>query len=369
MGISGYNKNNDNTKAIGGNKKNESDQINNQTETKTPRINECIIKEQSDSNNQRPYQKIQRQISNVSKSICKIEVETGREPIFGTGFLLHFWSSETQDRFYCLMSNEHVITKDVIKNKNNIYIYYDSEYKFKRIQLNEEERYIKSFKDLGLDITIVEILDKDNISKDYFLFPLLDINNKILINNKIYIPQYPKGQELKYDMNIIKEINKYEFTHLVNTEKGSSGSPIFLENDIDVLGIHKAGNEEKTENYGNFIYPAIDIVKSDISKKGNNGKYNNGEYIWEDGKYYKGEFKNDLPDGKGIKYYKNGNIMYEGDFIKGKFEGNGKYNWENGEYYIGQNKNGLRHGKGKYYYKNGNIMYDGDWNNGIYIEK
>ena len=30
---------------------------------------------------------------------------------------------------------------------------------------------MKSFKDRGLDITIVEILDEDNISKDYYLYP------------------------------------------------------------------------------------------------------------------------------------------------------------------------------------------------------
>ena len=43
----------------------------------------------------------------------------------------------------------------------------------------------------------------------------------------------------------IKSINKYEFTHLANTEQGSSGSPIFLENSIHVIGIHKEGNIKK----------------------------------------------------------------------------------------------------------------------------
>ena len=41
----------------------------------------------------------------------------------------------------------------------------------------------------------------------------------------------------------------------------------------------------------------------------------------------------------------NGKILYEGDFINDKYEGNGKYVWENGVYYIGQFKNGLQHGK------------------------
>ena len=31
---------------------------------------------------------------------------------------------------------------------------------------------------------------------------------------------------------------------------------------------------------------------------------------------------NDKRHGKGIIYYKNGNIKYDGDFVNGKFEGN-----------------------------------------------
>jgi len=56
------------------------------------------------------------------------------------------------------MSNEHVISEDMIQNKNTIYIYYDNEFKLSNIKLDEKERYIKSFKDMSLDITVVEIL-------------------------------------------------------------------------------------------------------------------------------------------------------------------------------------------------------------------
>ena len=97
--------------------------------------------------------------------------------------------------------------------------------------------------------------------------------------------------------------------------------------------------------------------------KRNNCKYIERKYIWDDNKYYIGEFRNNLPNGKGIKYYSNGNILYEGNFINGKFEGNGKYYYDNGYYFIGEYKNGLRNGKGIIYYKNGNIQYEGDWVN------
>ena len=129
---------------------------------------------------------------------------------------------------------------------------------------------MKSFKVMKLDITIVEILEEDNITKDYFLYPELEekLNEKI-IDTSIFIPQYPGGNELMNAKGKIKHINKYEFTNLANTEECSSGSPIFFENGISVIGIHKEENIHKNENYGNFIYPAINIIKETMKKNRN----------------------------------------------------------------------------------------------------
>ena len=75
---------------------------------------------------------------------------------------------------------------------------------------------------------------------------------------------------------------------------------------------------------------------------------------------------NNEPKGKGIIYYNNGKIKYEGNFINGKKEGNGKYYWEDGQHYIGQFNNGLRHGKGIEYYKNGKIKKKGKFSFGSF---
>jgi len=149
---------------------------------KNDRVKECIIE------TSQPFEKIDCDLSNVSKSICKIKIEIKSKTIIGTGFLLKFYID--QELFYCLISNEHIIKNDIIKNNNNIiYIFYDNENKYTSIKFGNKKRYIKSFIDNELDITVVEILDEDNISKDYFLFPErgYKINNK-LINNNIYIP-------------------------------------------------------------------------------------------------------------------------------------------------------------------------------------
>jgi len=346
--------------------KNTSNELNNAKES-NDRVKENILIPQNSTHflcRLEPFKKIESYLSNISKSILKIEIDTRSGKIIGAGFLLKFYIG--QELFYCLISNEHVIKDDIIKNNSIInIIYYDNESKKGNIKLKNKKRYIKSFIDIGLDITVIEILDEDNISKNYFLFPESEIMiNKRLINNGIYILQYAKGKGLVKSRGKIKEINKYEITHLASTQKGSSGSPIFLENCINIIGIHKEGNKDKTENYGDFIYPVINIIENDINKKRNSGKYINGEYIWEDDKYYIGEFKNNLPNGKGIKYYSNRKILYEGNFINGKFEGNGKYIYDDSDYYIGQYKNGLPNGKGIDYYSNGMIKYEGDYING-----
>ena len=70
------------------------------------------------------------------------------------------------------------------------------------------------------------------------------------------------------------------------------------------------------------IFGKMVIIIQDKRKIRNNGKFINGKYIYGDGKYYIGQFKNYIPNGKGIKYYNNENILYNGNFINGKPEGN-----------------------------------------------
>jgi len=308
----------------------------------------------------------------LSKLICSISIKTQGKEIIGSGFILGI--SIDLEYFKCLMTNGHVISNESVNNNNTINLTFEQLEQI-NIILDRNKRYIKSFIDEGLYITVVEILDEDNISKNYLLEPELDIpSNNELINNEINIPQYINKKKLMNAEGKIKDIIKYQFSHSANTGKSSLGSPIFLKNSDKVIGVHKAG-VGNMENFGDFIYPVINIIEEDIRKKRNNGKYINGKYIYDDGKYYIGDIKNNIPNGKGIKYLKNGNILYEGDFINGKFEGYGKFICESGAYYIGQWKNGLSHGKGTMYYSNGNIKLEGYWvnnkleGNGKYISK
>jgi hypothetical protein len=91
----------------------------------------------------------------------------------------------------------------------------------------------------------------------------------------------------------------------------------------------------------------------------------------EDGKCrYKGEWKNGLPNGKGIKhFYKTDSYIY-GNFVDGFAEGYCKQTfeqtWEKTEpYYEGEFKRNNYQGKGEYHYGDGDY-YKGDWKEGKY---
>lgn len=214
-----------------------------------------------------PLKPISIHTLHMSKCVCKIMDDN----MTYSGFLIKFFKGNSE--FFCLMTNEHSMSKEKINQKKKITFTYDNEFKISQIILLPEERYIKDFRDINIDATVIEILPKDNIPKDYFLFPNLDYfdNFNSLLNEEITLIQYSSGK-LNYSNGKIKEINGNEFTHLASTSHGSSGSPIFLVNSTKVIGIHKAGNANKIENYGDFIYPIFKFFKNFPDNKIGNDK-------------------------------------------------------------------------------------------------
>ena len=202
----------------------------------------------------------------------------------------------------------------------------------------------------------MQILPEDNIEKNLFLLPDLEYMNSFqaLINKEITIIQYPLADKLCYSNGILKKIEKFEFTHFASTQPCSSGSPVFLKDSTKVIGIHKASKKDNSENYGDFIGPIFNFIKNNF--KFNIIKLDNGDC-------YYGGLNNNLKNGKGILYYDNGTIKYDGFFVNDKFEGCEKYIEENGQYYIGEWKNNLRY-EGKEYNSHGDLIFEGKYLNG-----
>ena len=320
---------------------------------------------------------------NACKSLCKIEIYQK----IGTGFFLK--TEKGNKTFYCLISCEHVISENNINNKVRMGIYYDTDNKNLQINLDSQKRFIRNYKYLGLDATVVQILEEDKINEAFFLSFNIDFLNNFenLKKKKIYILQFPLGRNLNKSEGEIKSIDKYskEFSYSASTKNGSSGSPIFLEGTSSIIGIHKKTSLKYEENYGNFIGPIINSLKEDLSfaefyenigdyvgdkifageyleKNGIIEKY--GKYFYNNGMYYIGHLIGNKEYGEGIIYYNNNSIYYEGEFVNGKKEGKGKiYKKDNTLEYEGDFKNDQKTGKGTLYNKL--LYYDGELLNGI----
>ena len=112
------------------------------------------------------------------------------------------------------------------------------------------------------------------------------------------------------------------------------------------------------ENNKNF-----ELIRNDISKYFHQLDYkidkmqinvvNIQELSFNDGKYV-GYVKNKLAEGKGIYYYKNGEI-YEGDWKNDKREGKGIYYFKNGDRMMGDYLNNRPVGKHVILSINGNV--------------
>lgn len=208
--------------------------------------------------------------SKLLNAIVRIEVEAGE----GTGFFLKFKRKEKF--FFSLFTNYHVISQDLVNSCKTINVYYGikSNETKRQIKLDKTERFIKCF-EKPKDVTVIEILKNDNIPEDKYLLP--DINYKnggfnIYSNSGFYLAGYPSVDDIynQYEgerhvsSGKIKNIfNNYEFEHNLDTRRGSSGSPICLISNKNVIGIHKSGSKKESINYGTFLGIILDEIDED----------------------------------------------------------------------------------------------------------
>ena len=191
------------------------------------------------------YDSIRNIVQQMERGICKIKI--GIEQ--GTGFFCKIPFPNKENMLPVFITNNHIINKELFNEKIQIKIKEEKNKKY--INLNKNR---KKYTNEKYDITIIEIIEEDNINN------YLELDDKILndiVNNEneneneeyidetIYIIQYPEG-ELSVSFGILNGIAKdkcYTLLHKSYTNEGSSGSPILnLQNKI--IGIHKEGDKK-----------------------------------------------------------------------------------------------------------------------------
>ena len=202
----------------------------------------------------------------MKNTICKIHKKNG---IFGSGFFCKIKYNENE-LLPILITNNHVLNENDIKDNNIIFITINDEEESKRIKMDNSR---KKFTSQQLDITIIEIKpNEDNINKfleiDKNIYKDQYIIENTFIKKSIYILHYPNGKNMNVSFGLISNIKEDKINHLCNTENGSSGSPILSLDTFNVIGIHNGSySGSKNYNVGMFIKNAINRFIQETNMK------------------------------------------------------------------------------------------------------
>ena len=210
--------------------------------------------------NIRPKNIEKKKIDEASLSICKIEIDNES----GTGFFLNL--KDKLGKNY-LITNYHVISKEYVDQKKTIKIKLDNN-GGADIKLDGSQREIKFFQDLfDHDIIIIQILESDNLDNKV---KFLNYNPKFIhgyrqyIGKDIFITGYPLGGSLQFNQGKITNLKgTFEFEHNLDTDNGSSGSPIFLY-DNTLVGLHRGRYKGRDEKVGIFIGEIIILLIKEL---------------------------------------------------------------------------------------------------------
>ena len=196
-------------------------------------------------------------LNEIAKSLCQIKLKSSR----GTGFFIKINANKT---LYMLVSANHVTRHGLVREKKDIEIITDVGNIKQKIKLDNKERKIVLLQEKGYDISAVEIIDNDNL-KDKVKFLDYDVNCNIknyykYLNADAFILHHPNGvEDLEFSSGKIVVIKgeKHSFQHTLDTETGSSGSPILLiENENanpKVLAVQTSAETTNKNNNGVFI--------------------------------------------------------------------------------------------------------------------
>lgn len=188
----------------------------------------------------------------LEKCVCKIISGKG-----GSGFFCKLNINEFSDiQRPFLMTNNHVLDQNFINSESNLIIKIKNKEKIlnlnNRIKLTDPEK----------DFTIIEIKSYDKIYDFLEVCPNIMQENyrENLVKTEIAIPQFPENK-LSVSFGVIMSQNKNDIYYNASTDSGSSGSPILLLNNLQIIGIHKQRQTTVNLNGGTFIKDILESIR------------------------------------------------------------------------------------------------------------
>ena len=188
-------------------------------------------------------------------AVCKLITGSG------TGFFCKFIVNGRTMKG--LFTNNHVLKEDLIKENSIIELKHNDEIKEIKITLNRFKCTNEE-----LDYTCIQIFDNEEYNNFFEIDDNINCQNlNIQYVNKLgVIYQFPNNQDISCGEGFIEGIKKVNdnniIIHKITTDFGSSGSPIFLSDNLKVIGIH-CRRKNKDTNIG----ICFKNILSDIEKK------------------------------------------------------------------------------------------------------
>ena len=178
-------------------------------------------------------------------AVCKLITGSG------TGFFCKF---EVNGRIMKgLFTNNHVLKEDLIKENSIIQLRHNDAIKEIKITSN---RFKCTNEDL--EYTFIEIFDNEDYNNFFEIDDNINYQNpNIQYGNKLgVIYQFPNNQDISCGEGFIEGIKNINDTniiiHKITTDFGSSGTPIFLSDNLKVIGI-QSRRKDKNKNEGIYF--------------------------------------------------------------------------------------------------------------------
>ena len=148
-------------------------------------------------------------LDQMKNCVCKIH----NGSVNGTGYFVQV--SHDNEILKLLITNNHVLNEKDIMKDNTIVISLNNEQIFKEIKIDSNR---KKYTNKELDITIIEINNKDNIN-NYILLDDNILNNNIKYENEsLYILNYINNKDIYTSYGILISINENKIIHKCNTD-------------------------------------------------------------------------------------------------------------------------------------------------------